>query len=211
MAKERDNQPYTMDRYVQQLVNNSLKDIHTCLPGKIVSFDTDTQIAEIQPLIKRKFIDDDTRDLPVCINCPVMFPRAGGFVITFPVTVGDECLIAFSERALDTWMQSGGTQPPLDTRTHSLSDAVAILGLYSQPNKLGAFHSTGIEIKNDAGTTYFRLDDSGITIKGNVDIDGNLDITGDSTASDHISGSISGNSHVHGGVQSGGSNTAGPS
>ena len=203
MAK--DNQPYTMDRYLQQVIDNSLKEVHTCLPGKIVSFDTSTQIAEIQPLIKRKFIDDDIRDLPLCINCPVMFPRGGGFIITFPVQAGDECLVMFSERALDTWLQSGDTQTPLDTRRHSLSDAIAVLGLYSQPNKLGSFHSSGIELKNDAGTTYFRLDDSGITIKGNVDIDGDVDITGDNTANNFDSSGIGVdfNTHIHTGDSGG--------
>ena len=207
-----DKDAHSFDRYVQQVIDNSLKDLHTCLPGTIVSFDPVTQIAEIQPLIKREFADDSVRNLPLCISCPVMFPRAGGFSITFPVTAGDECLVVFAERALDTWMQSGGSQPPVDTRRHSLSDAVAILGLYSQPNKLPSFHSTGIELKSDAGDIYFRLDNSGITIKGNVDIEGNLGIDGDSTTTgDHVSNGISGNSHVHGGVQSGGSNTSGPS
>ncbi len=43
-----------------------------------------------------------------------------------------------------------------------------------------------------------------------VTIGGNLEVTGTSTAADHDSGGVSGNSHVHGGVQSGGSNTAPP-
>lgn len=192
-----DKEPFSMDRYLQQVVDNSLKELHTCLPGAIVSFNSDIQIAEIQPLIKRIFVNDNEVDLPLCISCPVMFPRAGGFVITFPVTPGDECLIVFSERALDTWLQSGGIQPPLDTRRHSLSDAIAVLGLYSTPNALSSFHNTGIEIKNVAGTTYFRLDDTGITIKGNVTIDGNC------TATDHISGSISGLNHIHTGDSGG--------
>ena len=205
-----DTQAFTFDRYIQQVIDNSLKDLHTVIPGKIERFDSDTQLAQIKPLIKRRFVNNQEVELPLCINCPVMFPRAGGFVMTFPVKVGDECLVVFSERSLDTWLQSAGVQPPLDTRRHSLSDAIAILGLYSQPNKLGSFHNTGVEIKNDAGTTYFRLDDSGITIKGNVDIDGDVDITGDSTASDHISGTISGKNHTHGGVETGPGNTGAP-
>lgn len=202
-----DKEPFTMDRYIAQVVDNKLKELHTCMPGKIVSFDTDTQIAEIQPLIRRIFVNSGPVDLPLCISCPVMFPRAGGFSMTFPVTVGDECMIMFSERALDTWLQSGGVQLPLDTRRHSLSDAIAILGLYSQPNKLESFFTTGIEIKADDGSIYFRLDGTGITIKGNVNIDGNITMTGTSTATDHTSDTISGKTHTHPGDSGG---TTGP-
>lgn len=45
---------------------------------------------------------------------------------------------------------------------------------------------------------------------GDINLTGNIDITGTSTADDHVSDGISGNSHVHGGVQSGTSNTDGP-
>ncbi len=46
---------------------------------------------------------------------------------------------------------------------------------------------------------------------GDINLTGSIDITGTSTADDHVSDGISGNSHVHGGVESGGSNTDGPS
>lgn len=48
------------------------------------------------------------------------------------------------------------------------------------------------------------------TVNGNVSINGNQNISGNSTASDHISGGKSGKSHTHGGVSSGGSQTAPP-
>jgi hypothetical protein len=50
--------------------------------------------------------------LPILINVPVQFPRGGCFLLTFPVTKGDECLIMFAERDAK--------------RFHSLSDATAI-------------------------------------------------------------------------------------
>ncbi len=46
---------------------------------------------------------------------------------------------------------------------------------------------------------------------GNINVTGNVVISGTSTADNHISDGISGNSHVHGGVESGASNTDGPS
>lgn len=46
---------------------------------------------------------------------------------------------------------------------------------------------------------------------GDINVTGSIDISGTSTADNHISDGISGNSHTHGGVESGGSNTDGPS
>lgn len=54
------------------------------------------------------------------------------------------------------------------------------------------------------------LDTPQTTITGDVQIDGDLTVTGQSTAADHVSDGISGNSHVHGGVVPGGANTLGP-
>lgn len=49
-----------------------------------------------------------------------------------------------------------------------------------------------------------------LDIANGISYGGNATGIGTSTAADHISGVVSGNSHVHGGVQSGGSNTGGP-
>jgi len=70
-----------------------------------------------------------------------------------------------------------------------------------------------IEITGDVNLTVngnVNLVAQTTNVTGNVNIDGDLTVTGDSTATDHISGGISGNSHVHGGVQSGGSTTLVP-
>lgn len=78
---------------IQQGIRNYMKDVHTCLPGKIVSFDPEKQTAEVQLLISRQFKTGDPQPLPKLINVPVRFPRAGGFNITFPVAVDDECVV----------------------------------------------------------------------------------------------------------------------
>ena len=46
--------------------------------------------------------------------------------MTFPIKTGDECLVVFACRAIDVWWQSGGVQPPAETRMHDLSDGFVI-------------------------------------------------------------------------------------
>lgn len=52
--------------------------------------------------------------------------------------------------------------------------------------------------------------DGASTLGGGGTVKGDLSVTGTSTAADHISGGVSGNSHTHSGVEAGGSNTASP-
>ena len=117
-------------------------DLHTSLPGKIVRYDSSTQKADVQPLIKERYIDESgatqVRDLPVIPSVPVKFPGAGGYRITFPVAVDDVGLVVFCEASLDKWLVSGGTVDPSDERRHDLTDAVFLPGLRDFGHPLGS-------------------------------------------------------------------------
>lgn len=175
-------------------IEGRLKDLHTCLPGIIASFDPDTQTASVQPAIKRIFTEKGAVNLPLCVDVPVAFPGGGDFFLTFPVKPGDECILLFSERAIDNWHASGGTQTPAEYRLHDLSDGIAIVGLNSQPHKLAALQMTGAELRTRSRSTYIRLEDGTIFIKGNivhegnVQQTGNLNRTGTSTTTGKITG-----------------------
>jgi len=103
-------------------------------------------------------------NLPLLINVPIIYPRGGGFSLTFPIKKGDECLIVFNERSIDNWHAFGTIKKPNDRRFHSLSDAVVHVGLSSLVNKVPNYDSENVVLKKD--------DDSAtITIKNNSDID----------------------------------------
>lgn len=140
----------TTDEAHAAQIHGRLKDLHTCLPGIIASFDPTTQTASVQPAIKRIFTENGAVNLPLCVDVPVAFPGGGDFFLTFPVKAGDECILWFSERAIDNWHVSGGTQTPAEYRLHDLSDGIAIVGLNSQPQKIGSFNATDTELRNRA-------------------------------------------------------------
>jgi len=104
--------------------------MNTAMPGQIVDYDYSTQKATIQPVLNKVYTNGDIVQMPILNNVPVMFPRAGGASLTFPVVKGDTCLLVFSSRSLDNWKESGGIVSPEDPRKFDLSDAVAIVGLY---------------------------------------------------------------------------------
>lgn len=179
----------TLASTIKQGITSQLKDLHTSLPGIIQSFDAATQLATVQPAIKRVFVtregDGDTEfltpsNLPILINVPVVFPRGGGFSLTMPVKPGDECLVVFCERSIDNWHETGKIRVPGARRFHSLSDATAFVGLSSIPNKIPNYDPNNMEIKKDDGSVSIKLLDNGdleIVSQGNI----TATITGDAT------------------------------
>ena len=115
---------------VRAAVLYQLSAMHTCLPGEILSYDYTVQKASIQPLLNKVYTDGSIVTMPILNNVPVMFPRAGGASLTFPVVEGDTCLLVFTERSIDNWKGVGGIVSPEDPRKFDLSDAIAIVGLY---------------------------------------------------------------------------------
>ena len=134
---------------IRQGTTNYMKDVHTALPGKIVSFNSLNQTVSVQLLIRRVFKGDQEVDLPQLINVPVWTPRAGGFVQTFPIAPDDQCLILFAERSIDTWFTVGDVQTPNSNRMHSFSDAICLLGLYSEPTAISDYDTENFQIRNE--------------------------------------------------------------
>lgn len=142
-------------------MENRFKNLHTSLPGIIASFDPVTQMASVQPAIQRVFTENGAVNLPLCVDVPVAFPGGGGYFLTFPVQPGDECILLFSERAIDLWHVQGGTRPPAEYRLHDLSDGMALVGLNSQPNKIPAFSAANTELRSRDGQTRVTMKPDG--------------------------------------------------
>ena len=125
----------------------------TALPGIVQSFDPVAMTCEVQPAIQGKMRLEDggvqVVNLPLLLDCPVVFPRGGGCSLTFPIKAGDECLVVFSCRAIDIWWQQGGVQPPAETRMHDLSDGFVIPGPYSQPQVIPDVSIEAVELRTD--------------------------------------------------------------
>ncbi|TGC25274.1 Gp138 family membrane-puncturing spike protein [Escherichia sp. E1130] len=187
--------------------------IRVALPGIVQSFDPGTVTAVVQPAIRSVETDNDgkriTNNYPLLVDVPVVFPRGGGCTLTFPVKAGDECLVIFADRCIDFWWQSGGVQEPVDDRVHDLSDAFCIVGPQSQAQKIGGISTSGVELRSDDGETKLSLNPSSGAITGTAP--GGFDLNGLKILPDGrlqlVDGSIV-DKHKHGGVQSGGSNTA---
>lgn len=145
----------------QAHIDSALKDTHTTLPGVIVSFDAAKQTCTVQPLIQRIWADAGAVSLPVCVDCPVEFPGGGGFFLTFPVVPGDECVIQFSERCIDSWFIDGKLSPPDDYRMHDLSDAIVRVGINNLTKAIAGLRTDGVELRSRDGTIRVTMHQNG--------------------------------------------------
>lgn len=140
--------------------------IHTGMPGVIVSFDPVKMTAVVQPALQGMQRNKDGTTEAITItkipDVPVHFPGGGGHTLTFPVKAGDECWIAFSERNLDNWHQQGGVQRPGDYRMHDINDCVAHVGLRSQQSlPEGGANPNTVQLRSDDGRSFIELDGAG--------------------------------------------------
>jgi hypothetical protein len=158
----------SLETAMSEIVENRLKHVHTSMPGIIRSFNATLQTATVQPAIRRLFLDEKGWvALPQCVDVPVQFPGWGDSVMTFPVNPGDECLLSFSERAIDFWWDKGGVQLPAELRMHDLSDAFALMGFSSKGRAIPAFNTDAVEIRRRDGTgPKFVLDGDSAYVGG---------------------------------------------
>lgn len=100
--------------------------------------------------------------------------------ITNPVNIGDECILLFADREIESWFLNGDSNPESYPRMHAKTDAVAILGIRSLPNI--------IQVLTDAlhlfyGNSDIQIKDSQININSALlNVDGNTTQTGTITA-----------------------------
>jgi hypothetical protein len=122
----------TMIDILDNWLDSRMKNIHTCLPGKIETYNSTTRKATVKIQIKPRMINDDTTlSIPPIPDVPVVFPSCAKFTLEFPLEKGDGCLILFSEEGIGSYL-NGNTEVDADSfAKFSLTDAICIPGLFS--------------------------------------------------------------------------------
>lgn len=217
-------------------LENAQSQIWTALPSVVTAVDLSKQTVSAQPAIQGNISAPDgssqSVNLPLLVDVPIVWPRAGGFALTFPIAAGDEVLVVFASRCIDSWWQSGGIGVQAEVRMHDLSDGFAVLAPTSQPKKLGGVSSSNVQLRDEAGTTYVEISPGGkikllgatsidinaptinmkatnINIEGTTTQTGAMNMTGQVTQTGGMSiGGITFGTHKHTDPQGG--NTGGP-
>ena len=158
--------------------------IWTAVPAIVESVKKSEMTVQVQPTIQAIVTNENGQEvnvtLPLLVDVPIIFPSGGGFSLTFPIAQGDECLVLFASRCIDSWWESGKVGPQAEQRLHDLSDGFALFGIKSKPKVVGSFSDDGAQLKSDDGETSVEVSkDGNIKMKAvKVEIDGDLDVTG---------------------------------
>jgi len=97
---------------------------------------------------------------PLLTDCPVYFPAGGGAYMTFPIAVGDHCLVLFNDQDIDNWFTTGNVVVPNTERTHSLSDGMVLVGWRTKANQVPVPDATAVALRN--GGSYVTIAPSGV-------------------------------------------------
>lgn len=146
-------------------IDSRLSDVWTATIGRVQKYDAKTQTADVLPVVRRALVAADGyvghEDLPVIPNVPVLHSRSGGFFVHLPVEVGDTVLLVFTKDSFQMWRESGSVVNPGDLSRHSLSNAVAIPGIFPSKEPLVDPPNVGMP-DNEAvlGGGVFRFGDA---------------------------------------------------
>lgn len=125
---------------LRRVLESFALDLHVALPGKIRSYDTAAQTAEIEIQVRRVIpaAEDTDADAveayPILPSVPVLWPRGQRGYLHIPLRAGDGVLVVFSEADLGQWRATGEVSDPGLSTRHGLSGGVAIPGLHWQGN-----------------------------------------------------------------------------
>jgi len=150
----------TLTEMIDRTTSEILKSVGTSIPGHILSFDVDTQLAKVQIGIEFIDVQGQTFDLAPIVNVPVHF-SGGDFVLEHQIDEGDEGLIIVSQRCIDGWKEQGGIAAQTVLRKLDMQDALFIPGFRSKPKAISAFNNNGIMLRNKAGDHYVWLKNTG--------------------------------------------------
>ncbi len=131
------------DSFLQSVLDAQKKDIFSSLrvmmPGTIVSYNSFTGLASVQPGLRRKSAANsglsgssaassapsDILTAPILSDVPVLLPSSD-----FQPASGSPCLLLFADFCLDGWLESKQPVLPPSSRQHDLSDAIALVGYF---------------------------------------------------------------------------------
>lgn len=202
-----------------------LQGVDDMLPARVVSYDAAKGTVTLQPLVMMVTSDNSVQSRAMITGVHVYRHSGGGFVISFPLNVGDIGWVKACDRDISLFKQSLNESRPNTFRKHTFSDAI-----FFPDNMRGwTINEDGLVIQNTDGNQCIAILDNQVKIKSTVkvvidapllEVTGSIVQTaasGSSTASfigdlivtggDVEADGITLKTHVHGGVETGSGST----
>ena len=134
---------YTLS-VVQQAVMSNLNCNNI---GRIVKFYPENFTADVELMQQKQFYNTNYA-APYLVDVPIIVIGGTNSGITMPDYEGCYCHLAFMDRNIDAWYETGEAYPPDDARMHDFSDAVALVGLHSLQDPVTNYEQGTLSIWN---------------------------------------------------------------
>ena len=212
--------PYNALNFV---IQKAVDSVATAIPVKVVAVNAGgsgsaTGYVDVLPLVTYVSGAGEAIQPVTLYHLPYSRIQGGIAAIVIDPVVGDIGLAVFAHSDTSTVTQgTSEPQQPGSKRHHSQSDGFYIGGFLNQAP------SCFLELKQDntavlTAPATVTVNSPDITLNGNTTVNGDFAVVGGNstmtgsltTQGDVVSGGISVQSHIHGGVQGGSSTTSGP-
>lgn len=153
--------------------------------GSIQAFNSVNQTALVSISYKKTYFRADSitgvvapvsENYPLLVDAPVVCLGGGLGALTFPITVGDDCLVLFNDRDIDNWFQGSRTSTLATSRLHSFSDAFILVGIRSLNNILTDYNNSEVELRYGSNTLTLGAASCKVDFETGVSLE--LDSTG---------------------------------
>jgi len=185
----------------------NLQNTDGMLPAKVLAYNRATNRATVQPLIY--VITTDKRQIPRApiASVPVLQLGGGGFVLSFPIRVGDLGWIKANDRDISNFLSKYTASAPQTFRQHSFSDAMFIPDVMMQGVTLAANDGVCLQSLNGSVSVVLRNNKVVITAP-EIEVTAGDKITMTANEIRMVSGNINAggirfDTHLHTGVQPG--------
>lgn len=161
---------------LRQILAGQKTELHTAMPGTVVSYDATNQVADIRPGIKRVIpatsdeVEDRVEELPILPAVPVAWPRAGTFFVHGVLVAGDGVLLVFCEADINAWLEGNTSSDPGTPERHGLSGAVAVPGLFPSSSSIGTVSSSNPKIGIDGDVNAIEFTSSQVRCGGSASL-----------------------------------------
>jgi len=190
------------------IVRSALSGLRTAIPVKVVAVSNSGGVSaighvDVQPLVSAVDGNGQAWAHGIIHNVPYMRIQGGSNGVILDPVVGDIGIGTVCDRDISTVKATGAVAAPGSNRKNDMSDMVYLMTIIgAAPTQYIQFNSSGITI----------LSPTQVTITApNISSSGTWSHTGSFTATGDVKGQgTSLHTHVHSGVQSGGSNTGQP-
>lgn len=155
----------TQREALERVLKAGRRSLHTAFPARVVVYDADAQTVDVEPQLMRELEGEegalDFERLPILHDVPIQWARAGGFVVTFPIAVGDFVEIVCAEQSTLAWRETGEVSGPGVSQPHGLNGAIARPGWYPDTKKLSGVSTTDLVLGKEDGSATIKVKPDG--------------------------------------------------